>query len=180
MSQIEIAKRILYEELCQINIDTTKIKENGCVACHVMFTMANKMGISEQYASELLSELLESESNLNDKFIEIVETIHMKQRICGVTFSLKTRMAKDRYIDLNFKSFLEELSTDLLNYGSDIMLRKLLLSSISLQLAQNIGIDHHAAVEELNYYLRKNKLNTNAVLEQFIDKFYEKIIKRNK
>ena len=174
-----MAKGILLEELSQINIDTTKMKENGCVACNVMFTLANKMGISEQYASELLSEILESESNINDKFIEIVETIHMKQRIRGVTFSLKTREAKDRYIDLNFKNFLEELYTDLINYGSDIMLRKLLLSSISLQLAQNIGIDHHAAVEELNYYLRKNKQNTNAELEQFIDKFYQKIKSSN-
>lgn len=179
MSQIEKAKKILSEELWQINVDTTKIKENGCVACYVMFTLANKMGISEQYALELLSEILESESNINDKFIEIVETIHMKQRIRGVTFSLKTREAKDRYIDLNFKNFLEELYAELLNYGSNIMLRKLLLSSISLQLAQNIGIDHHAAVEELNYYLRKNKQNTNIELEQFIDKFYEKIIKSN-
>lgn len=179
MSQIEKAKKILSEELWQINVDTTKIKENGCVACYVMFTLANKMGISEQYALELLSEILESESNINDKFIEIVETIHMKQRIRGVTFSLKTREAKDRYIDLNFKNFLEELYAELLNYGSNIMLRKLLLSSISLQLPQNIGIDHQAAVEELNYYLRKNKQNTNIELEQFIDKFYEKIIKSN-
>ena len=62
----------------------------------------------------------------------MVETIHMKQRMMGTTFSIKTREAKDRYIDSNFKNFLEENSTDLANYDTDILLRKLLLSSISL------------------------------------------------
>ena len=108
-----MAKLILLEELCQINIDSTKIKENECVACYVMFTLANKMRISEQYASELLSEILASESNINDNFIKIVETIHMKQRMRGVTFSLKTREGKDRYIDLNLKNFVEELYIEL-------------------------------------------------------------------
>ena len=46
----------------------------------------------------------------------MVETIHMKQRMMGVTFSIKTREAKDRYVDSNFKNFLEELSIDLANY----------------------------------------------------------------
>jgi hypothetical protein len=98
----------------------------------------------------------------------------------GITFSIKTRQAKDRYIDMNFKNFLEELSTDLVNHGTDIVLRKLLLSSISLQLAQNIGIDYHAATEEIYYYIRKNEQNTNQHMIQFIDNFYEKIIRKNK
>lgn len=180
MSKEEIAKSIISQEICQIDSDTSKIKENGCAACHVLFTLVDKMQISEQDASELLSEILTNESNLNDQFIEMIETIHMKQRMIGVTFSIKTREAKDRYIDLNLKNFLEELSTDLVNYGSDIILRKLLLSSISLQIAQNIGIDHHSATEELYYYIRKNEQNTNQNITHFIDKFYERIIKSNK
>ena len=100
----------------------------------------------------------------------MVETIHMKQRMMGITFSIKTREAKDRYIDSNFKNSLEELSTDLANYGTDI----------SLQIAQNIGIDYHAAIEELYYYIRKNEQNTNQHMIQFIDSFYEKIIRKNK
>lgn len=180
MSKEEIAKSIISQEICQIDSDASKIKENGCAACHVLFTLVDKMQISEQDASELLSEILTNESNLNDQFIEMIETIHMKQRMIGVTFSIKTRDAKDRYIDLNLKNFLEELSTDLVNYGSDIILRKLLLSSISLQIAQNIGIDHHSATEELYYYIRKNEQNTNQNITQFIDKFYERIIKSNK
>ena len=180
MSKEEIAKSIISQEICQIGSNSFIIKENGCVACHVLFTLVDKMQISEQDASELLSEILTNEPNLNDQFIEMIETIHMKQRMIGVTFSIKTRQAKDRYIDLNLKNFLEELSTDLVNYGSDIILRKLLLSSISLQIAQNIGIDHHSATEELYYYIRKNEQNTNQNITQFIDKFYERIIKSNK
>jgi len=110
----------------------------------------------------------------------MVESIHMKQRMMGITFSIKTREAKDRYIDSNIKNYIEELSTDLANYGTDIILRKLLLSSISLQIAQNLGIDYHAATEELYYYIRKNEQNTNLYLIQFIDNFYEKIIRKNK
>ena len=115
------------------------------------------MQISEQDASELLSKILSEDPKLNDLFIEMVETIHIKQRIMGVTFSIKTREDKDHYIDSNFKNFLEEISTDLANYGTDIILRKLLLSSISLQIAQNIGIDFHAATEEL--YIISVKMN---------------------
>lgn len=176
----EIAKSIILQEIHQIDSNASKVKENGCAACHVLFTLVTKMQISEQDASELLSEILSKDPKLDDLFIEMVETIHMKQRMMGITFSIKTREAKDRYIDSNFKNSLEELSTDLANYGTDIILRKLLLSSISLQIAQNIGIDYHAATEELYYYIRKNEQNTNQHMIQFIDSFYEKIIRKNK
>jgi hypothetical protein len=180
MSREEIAKSIILQEINQIDSDPSKVKENGCAACHILFTVVNKMQISEQDSSELLSEILSKDTKLNDLFIEMVESIHMKQRMIGITFSIKTRQAKDRYIDMNFKNFLEELSTDLVNHGTDIVLRKLLLSSISLQLAQNIGIDYHAATEEIYYYIRKNEQNTNQHMIQFIDNFYEKIIRKNK
>jgi hypothetical protein len=55
--------------------------------------------------------------------------------------------------------------------GQILILQKLLLSSISLQIAQNIGIDYHAATEELYYYIRKNEQNTNQPMIQFIDSF---------
>src|SRR5919107_5534790 len=176
----EIAKSILLQEIHQIDSNASKVKENECAACHVLFTLVTKMQISEQDASELLSEILSKDPKLDDLFIEMVETIHMKQRMMGITFSIKTRQAKDRYIDMNFKNLLEELSTDLVNHGTDIVLRKLLLSSMSLQLAQNIGIDYHAATEEIYYYIRKNEQNTNQYMIQFIDNFYEKIIRKNK
>ena len=102
----------------------------------------------------------------------------MKQRIMGVSFSIKRREAKDKYIDSNFKNVLAELSADLVNYGADIVLRKLLISSISLEIAKNIGIDHHAAIEELYYYMRKNDQETHENMIEFINRFYEKIRRR--
>jgi hypothetical protein len=91
----------------------------------------------------------------------MVENIHMKQRMMGVSFSIKMRESKDKYIDSNLRNVLSELSADLVNYGTDIVLRKLLITSISLEIAQNIGIDYHAATEELYYYMRKNDEDTH-------------------
>ena len=73
----------------------------------------------------------------------------MKQRMIAIAFFIKSREAKDKYIDSNFRNSLFELSSDLINYGSYIILRKLLISLIALVIAQNTGIDYHAATEEL-------------------------------
>ena len=54
----EIAKSIILQEIHQINSNASNVKENGCAACHVLFTLVNKMQISEQDASELVSEIL--------------------------------------------------------------------------------------------------------------------------
>ena len=100
----------------------------------------------------------------------------MKQRMMGVPFSIKTRESKDKYIDSNLKNVLSELSPDLVNYGTDIVLRKLLIMSISLEIAQNLGIDYHAATEELYYYMRKKDQDTHTRILEFIDGFYGKIV----
>ena len=97
----------------------------------------------------------------------MVEKVHMKDRLMGVQFSIKSREAKNRFIDANIKNVISELSADIKNYGKELVLRKLLLSLISVQLAQNIGIDHHAATEELYYYMKKNT-DTNTVLHEFL------------
>jgi len=96
----------------------------------------------------------------------------------AVPFSIKTREAKDKYIDSNFKNLLAELSSDLINYGVDIVLRKLLLSSIALEIAQNIGIDYHAANEELYYYMRKNDKQTHEGILEFINSLYKRVNKK--
>jgi hypothetical protein len=44
-----------------------------------------------------------------------------------------------------------------------------LLSLVTVQLAQNIGVDHHAATEELYYFMKKNIESDNLILE-FINK----------
>ncbi|NDB33527.1 MAG: hypothetical protein EB160_08920, partial [Nitrososphaeria archaeon] len=69
---------------------------------------------------------------------------------------------------------LDELGTDLVQYSSDILLRKLLLAYLSLYIAQTIGVDYHAATEELYYILRKNE-RKNLQLDEFIEKLQSRI-----
>ena len=173
------AKEIILREVQNVYANPSEVRQDGCVACHVLFTLVDKMQISESNASDLLSQILFHDPQLNDSFIEMVENIHMKQRKMAIPFVLKSRNAKDRHIESNFKNFLEELSYDVINYGHDLVLRKLMISSIALEIAQNIGIDYHAATEELYYYMRKNDDSTNTLLMEFNDRFYKNIKSSN-
>jgi hypothetical protein len=169
------AKKIILGEVQNLHDNPSDVRQDGCAACHVLFMLVDKMQISESRASDLLSQILFHDQQLNNSFIEMVENIHMKQRNMAISFALKNRDAKDRHIESNFKNFLEELSYDIINYGHDLVLRKLMISAIALEIAQNIGIDYHAATEELYYYMRKNDDRTNVLLLEFIDRFYKNI-----
>ena len=173
----EVVKQLVEQEINAVLMSPNRVKENGCVACHILFTLVNRMGISEAAASDHLSEILFHDQNLNEIFIDVVEKIHMKQRMMGVSFSLKSRDSKNRYINSQMKDGLYELDVDLVNYGKDIVMRKLLITYLSLQLAQSVGVDHHAAKEELYYYMRTKDHETHAMLTEFMDHFYEKVCK---
>jgi hypothetical protein len=177
--RIEV-ERIAEREIRSVNENPLKIKSNGCAACHVLFTIANKMKISEQDAADMLSEVLLDNNQLNDQFIELVENVHMKQRTMGLTFVLKSREAKDRRIESQFKNTLNELLGDASHYGSEIVLRKLIMSQIALELAQNLGIDYHAATEELYYYMRKKDAESHTELMHIIKSIMDKIEKNRK
>jgi hypothetical protein len=176
----DITKSLIEQEIDAVMMMPTRVRENGCVACHILFTLVNSMGISEASASDQLSEILTHDQNLNEKFIDVVEKIHMKHRMMGVSFSLKSRDSKNRYINTQMKNGLYELDIDLINYGKDIVMRKLLIAYLSLQLAQSIGVDHHAAKEELYYYMRTKEYETHTMLTEFMDHFYEKVCKDEK
>jgi len=64
---------------------------------------------------------------------------------------------------------LSQLSLDIKQYGKEIVLRKLLLSLVTVQLAQNIGVGHHAATEELYYFMKKN-IDSDTLIHEFINK----------
>lgn len=172
----ELAKKIISKIIDNVHENPIVVKENGCAACHVLFNLSKEMGISEQDAADLLSEVLFANRGLDASFIDMVENIHMKRRLMGTAFAIKTREAKDRYIFSNFKNTLAELHSDLINYGSDMALRKLLVSMISLEIAKNIGIDYHASTEELYYFMRKNEQETKEDLLAFINQLYHRII----
>lgn len=110
--------------------------------------------------------------------VEMVENIHMKQRMMGVTFAIKTREAKDRYLDSQFKNALAELLSDAANLGPAIAMRRLVTAQIALQVAQNLGIDYHAATEELYYYMRKNDEQTHEQVMQLVASLLERGAKK--
>jgi hypothetical protein len=168
------AEHIISQEVSAVAGDSSRVKENGCAACHVLFTLVGRMNLSETDAADLLTEVLLARPELNDRFIEMVENVHMKQRMMGVTFAIKTREAKDRYIDSQFKNALDELLADTAKYGVDITLRKLMMSYIALEIAQNLGIDYHAATEELYYYMRKRDEETHAAVMKLVQSIVDR------
>ena len=51
---------------------SNEVKQNGCAACHVLFTLVDKIQVSETEAADLLAEILLSNPHLNNQFIEII------------------------------------------------------------------------------------------------------------
>jgi hypothetical protein len=74
------AKEIILREVQNVHDSHSEVRQDGCAACHVLFTLVDKMQISESNASDLLSQILFHDQQLSDSFIEMVENIHMKQR----------------------------------------------------------------------------------------------------
>src|SRR5918912_487713 len=105
---MEEAEQIIRNEISAVTSNPSIIRgnNNGC-------------------AADLLSEVLLYNTPLNDQFISMVEQIHLKARMMGLTFAIKTREAKDRYIDANFKNTLNELGSDASVYGTELPMRKL-------------------------------------------------------
>lgn len=168
------AEEIIKIEIARVRENPSIIKGNGCAACHVLFAMSSKMKVSEQDAADLLSEVLLENSALNDEFINLVENIHMRDRYMGATFVIKNREAKDRFIESNFKNILAELLSDSSSYGKEIVLRKLIVSHVALSIAQSLGVDYHAATEELYYYMRKHDEETHAELMGLVNSVINK------
>jgi len=167
--KIDSASRLIDSEITRVLSNSSLIGYGGCAACHVLFKLIKTLSLSESDAGDLLSQALFEDPQLNDRFIEMVEKIHMKERMIGVQFSIKSREAKDRFIDANLKNVIAELSFDIKQYGKELVLRKLLLSLVTVQLAQNIGVDHHAATEELYYFMKKN-IDSDNLIHEFVNK----------
>lgn len=74
----ETAERIISDEVDAVGKDSSRIRENGCAACHVLFTIKGRMGLSETDAADLLTEALLASPGLNDRFIEMVENIPIR------------------------------------------------------------------------------------------------------
>lgn len=157
---------VVLKELERIEENKVQLQQ-GCVACHIMFLLKEKTGKSEQDAADILSELLSKDVKLNERFINVVENVHMIQRGLGGSFPLRERESKDAYLDAYFKNVLDELESDIKHQGNDTVRRKLILGYLNLYVAQTIGVDYHAATEEVYYMLRKDT-DKNRHIERLI------------
>ncbi len=171
MDKTEITD-IIKEELQKIQTHQSELHQS-CAACHVIFSLKNRLASSEQDCADLLSEILTKDPALNQQFIEVVEQIHMSERQLGGAFTLRDRESKDAYLDAYFANVLDELNSDLSHYSHQI-LRKLVLAYLGPYIAQTIGVDYHAATEELYYLLRKNP-QKDSHLEEFVSKLETRI-----
>src|SRR5207245_9524420 len=119
---------IIFDIYCLINTDETRnfIKttldkiakhevelHGGCVACHVIFSLKEEQGSSEQDAADLLSEILTGDSKLNSEFIEAVEQIHMHERNLASVFATKDGNSKTSNLELYFQNILNKLASNL-------------------------------------------------------------------
>ena len=164
------AKAIIEREIDSILSDPSKYASNICIPCHFIFTLVKELNLNESDAADMLTSILSEDKELNDRFIEAIEFIHMNVRKQAMRFYSKDRDAKDRYIELYVRNAITELKADA-RYGKDIMLRRLVLSYLSGYLAQTLGLDYHPSTEELYYVLRKNK-----GLEDFIREFIDYVL----
>jgi hypothetical protein len=62
-----IAKNLIEQEINAVMMMPSRVRENGCVACHILFTLVNRMGISEASASDQLSEILTHDQDVGLK-----------------------------------------------------------------------------------------------------------------
>ena len=166
-------KEIIEKEIRTLRVGGMEIKD-GCVACHMIFTMVNRLGTNEQNAADLLSQVLTDYPVLNDEFICVVEDIHMRSRMKALNFYKRSREAKDRYVESYFKNALTELQTDSRKHVAGVALRKIVLNYLSGYLAQTLGIDFHASTEELYYILRKHE-DLDEYLEDFLRRFVQEL-----
>lgn len=170
---IHKSKEIIENEIRALRAGAIEIID-GCVACHMIFTMVNRLGINESDAADMLSQVLTNYPSLNDEFIDVVEDIHMGSRMKAMNFYKRNREAKDRYVESYFKNALTELLSDASKHSADIVLRKIMLNYLSSYLAQTLGIDFHASTEELYYILRKHAPLDNH-LEDFLQRFVKEL-----
>jgi hypothetical protein len=133
----------------------TPIGSIECFACKVIYNIMHESNLDESTAANALSELLSSDLELNERFIEALEYVHLYSRSRALWFYSKSRDEKDNYLFIHVKNALAELEQESKAYGREYMLRRLMLSYLSSYIAQTIGLDLHASTEELYYLLRK-------------------------
>ncbi|MFQ5969257.1 MAG: hypothetical protein ACE5J2_02005 [Nitrososphaerales archaeon] len=177
INPVQKAKEIIEDRIKAVRSGSVELR-NGCVACHTIFTLADRLGTNEADAADLLTQVLAQNPTLSDEFITVVEDIHMRSRMLAMNFYGRSREAKDKYIESYLRNALAELQSDITKHNGSIVVRKLVLNYLSIYLAQTLGVDHHAATEEMYYILRKHE-DFDSNLDHFVNKVMKELKGKN-
>ena len=82
--QIDSAKKIIGSEITNVNSNSLLIKSGGCASCHILFKLIESLSLNESDATDLLSEVLYQDAQLNERFIELAfegQRIHNLKRL---------------------------------------------------------------------------------------------------
>lgn len=60
----DVTKKLIEQEINAVLMTPTRVKENGCIACHILFTLVNRVGVSEASDPALRNSIARSESKL--------------------------------------------------------------------------------------------------------------------
>lgn len=72
--QLDSARRVIDLEITKVTSNSSLIKNGGCASCHILFKLIETLSLNESDATDLLSELLYQDPQLNERFI--VHIIH--------------------------------------------------------------------------------------------------------
>lgn len=152
------AREIVAREIESARKGMGSSSNNGveCFACHVIRAIMHGCDLDESAAADMLSQMLDEDEMLNERFIDAVEYLHLYSRGRALWFYGRSRREKDDYLAMHVKNALTELEHELRDHGREAPLRRLLLSYLSIYIAQMIGMDLHAGTEEVYYLLRRN------------------------
>jgi len=72
--QLHSARLVIDLEITKVASNSSLIKNGGCASWHVLFKLIETLSLNESDATDLLSELLYQDPQLNERFI--VHIIH--------------------------------------------------------------------------------------------------------
>lgn len=92
--QIENVKKLIDSEITKVSLNSSLIISGGCPSCHVLFKLVKARSLNESDAGDLLSQVLHENPELNERFIEMIEKIHIRKDLWEFNFRL--RVGKQR------------------------------------------------------------------------------------
>ena len=81
--QIDSAKKVIDSEITKVISNSTLIKYGGCASCHILFKLIETLSLNESDATDILSEVLYQDPQLNERQI-----MHMLNYLITLTIGI--------------------------------------------------------------------------------------------